>query len=547
MHPVGEEMKMKLVSVAEMKAIEKEADQAGYSYEQMMEAAGRGLANLVHITYGLGDDLAAVGLVGSGNNGGDTLVALAALAESGWQVRAYLARPRSPDDPLVQRVLSVGGDLRSADEDMDFNLLDAWLGQSTVVLDGVFGTGIQLPLKSEIARLLGHVASYPNLPAVVAVDIPSGVDADSGEMAAETIKADLTITMEAAKLGMLRFPAFEKIGALEFVPLGLPAGLAALKEIKREVLTPHAVAARLPRRPMDAHKGTFGTALIVAGSINYTGAAYLAGKAAYLIGAGLVRLAAPGPLHAALAGQLPEATWLVLPQDMGVIDATAVDVLLKNLERVKALLFGPGLGMEDTTAEFVNRLVRSHPSVTQSKTMGFVRDRLAAGARAEPELPPLIIDADGLNLLSKVEKWADILSPGSILTPHPGEMSTLTGLSIQDIQRERVAIAEKYARQWGQVIVLKGALTVVAAPDGRTAVVPIACAGLAHAGTGDVLAGIITGLRAQGLSAYDAAACGAWIHADAGLIAVDDVGHPASVLARDVLESIPQALASLEG
>jgi len=538
---------MKLVSVAEMRAIEKEADQSGYSYEQMMEAAGRGLGDIVQAVYGTDGVCTVVGLVGSGNNGGDTLVALAALSEAGWQARAYLARPRAENDPLVRRVLDAGGEVLPADQDVDFKLLDAWIRRSTVVLDGVLGTGIQLPLKSELARLLGHVARLDDLPAVVAVDIPSGVDADTGETAAETITADLTVTMEAVKQGMLMFPAFEKIGVLEVVSLGLPSGLKAVEAVQREVVTPQYVAANLPARPLNAHKGTFGTALVIAGSINYTGAAYLAAKAAYLIGAGLVRLAVAGPLHTALAGELPEVTWLVLPHEMGVIHEKAADVVLKNLDKVTALLIGPGFGVEETTGEFLEQLLHSKPSTRQRGAIGFVRGAPIQEKNEMPALPPLVLDADGLNLLAKIDGWIDLLPKDTILTPHPGEMSRLTGLSTSEIQQHRVEIAEKFARQWKQVLVLKGAMTVVASPDGRTAVVPIASPGLARAGTGDVLAGIITGLRAQGLTAFEAAACGAYIHADAGLIAVERVGHPASVLASDVLEAIPEVLFSLEG
>jgi ADP-dependent NAD(P)H-hydrate dehydratase / NAD(P)H-hydrate epimerase len=537
---------MKLVSVAEMRAIEKEADEQGYSYEQMMESAGQGLADIVHAIYGTEQGCTAVGLVGSGNNGGDTLVALAALSEAGWQAHAYLARPREEKDPLVRRVTDAGGEILRAEEDLDFKLLDAWLRSGTVILDGVLGTGIQLPLKAEVARLLGHVASFRDLPEVVAVDIPSGIDADSGAAADETIPAELTITMEAIKQGMLNFPAYEKMGLIEVVALGLPGGLTAVDKLQREVVTPDWVAARLPARPMDAHKGTFGTALIVAGSINYTGAAYLAGKAAYLIGTGLVRLAVPGPLHTVLAGQLPEATWLVLPHDMGVINGKAAEVVMKNLDKSKVILFGPGFGVEEATAEFVERLVHSRPQSRQRSPIGFVLSKPVEESVETPKLPPLVIDADGLNLLAKIEGWYEILPENSILTPHPGEMSTLTGLNKQDIQQARIDTAEKYAQLWGHVIVLKGAITVVAAPDGRTAVIPIASPGLARAGTGDVLAGIIAGLRAQGLSAFEAAASGAWIHADAGLVAVERVGHPAAVLARDVLESIPEVLFHLE-
>jgi ADP-dependent NAD(P)H-hydrate dehydratase / NAD(P)H-hydrate epimerase len=351
--------------------------------------------------------------------------------------------------------------------------------------------------------------------------------------------------MEAVKQGMLIFPAYAKIGMLEVVALGLPEGLESIDKIQREVMTIDSAASLLPPRPPDAHKGTFGTALVIAGSINYTGAAYLAGKAAYLIGTGLVRLAVPGPLHTVLAGQLPEATWLVLPHDMGVINSKAADVVMKNLDRIRALLFGPGFGTDDATGEFVERLVSSRPAPRQRGAIGFVRSAPAQETGEPTRLPPLVIDADGLNLLAKIENWYQLLPESSILTPHPGEMSTLTGLSTQDIQQDRVGVAEKFAVQWGHVVVLKGAVTVVAAPDGRTAVIPIASAGLARAGTGDVLAGIIVGLLAQGLPAYQAAAAGAWIHADAGLVAVERVGHPASVLARDVLEAIPEVLSNL--
>jgi ADP-dependent NAD(P)H-hydrate dehydratase / NAD(P)H-hydrate epimerase len=285
----------------------------------------------------------------------------------------------------------------------------------------------------------------------------------------------------------------------------------------------------------------------VAGSINYTGAAFLAGKAAYLIGTGLVRLAIPAPIHMAIAGDLPEATWLLLPHDLGVINAKAASVVLKNLDKVKAILFGPGFGTDDVTAEFVDLLVNSRLSLKQRGAIGFLPSTKAAESGENAPLPPLVVDADGLNLLAKIERWYEIIAANSILTPHPGEMSTLTGMSTKEIQADRLGTAEKYARLWGHVLVLKGAITVVAAPDGRTAIIPVASPGLARAGTGDVLAGMIVGLRAQGMSAFEAAACAAWLHANAGVTAVDHVGHPAAVLARDVLDSIPEVLYNLEG
>ncbi len=544
----GGRVDMKLVTVAEMRAIEKEADAKGVSYEQMMERAGQGIAGIVQsFEWDWDEDSqVVVGLVGSGNNGGDALVALAALAEEGWQAKAYIARPRPADDPLIKRLLEKGGEVLPAEEDVDYKLLDAWLRSAFVLLDGILGTGIQLPLRPELARLLRHVSDFTMEMFVIAVDVPSGVDADTGQMAEETIPADITATMEAVKTGLLLFPAFERVGALEVVDLGLPEDLKAEKDIHRWVVTENDARQNLPERPVSSHKGTFGTALVVAGSLNFTGAAFLAGKAAYRIGAGLVRLGIPGPLHAVLAGRLPEATWLLLPSEMGSISEKAWDVLRRNLEKVDALLFGPGFGMEEPTKAFVRALVTNKPLRANRPGFGFVNGEANAQAPTNGPLPPIVIDADGLKLLAEVEEWPKLLPGTAVLTPHPGEMAVLTGMDVADIQSDRLEVARKYAQEWGHVVVLKGALTVIAAPDGQVAVIPVATSALATAGTGDVLAGIIVGLRAQGLAAFEAATTGAWIHAQAGLYAADEVGSAASVIAGDVLEAIPSVLWEME-
>jgi len=415
-----------------------------------------------------------------------------------------------------------------------------------VLLDGVLGTGIRLPLRPSVAPWLEaarrHLETAADPPVVVAVDAPSGVDCDSGEAAPETIPADLTVTMAAVKVGLLRFPAFALAGEIRLVGIGLPAGLPAWQAVRRYVPNAAWVRSILPPRPPQAHKGTFGAALVVAGSSNYTGAALLAGRAAYRVGAGLVTLAVPAPLHMALAGHFPEATWLLLPHELGVVAEAAAAVVRRNLKRPTALLFGPGFGLEATTRAFIAALLEGE---TPPRTrIGFVHTGDAPAAQAHP-LPPLVVDADGLKLLAQIEGWARKLPAPAVLTPHPGEMSVLTGLARAEIQAERLGVAERFAAEWGHVVVLKGAHTVVAAPDGRTAVLPVANAALARAGTGDVLAGVIAGLRAQGVEAFEAAAAGAWLHGMAGLYALDDLGHAASVLAGDVLDALPDVLAGL--
>jgi hydroxyethylthiazole kinase-like uncharacterized protein yjeF len=545
---------MKLVSVAEMLTIEREADASGLTYKKMMENAGQGLADAVQEAYGHFPDLSVVGLIGSGNNGGDTLVAMASLLGNGWKATALLVRPRKRDDPLVERFRQAGGQvlIPGADHLADPGRLDELLRDYAVLLDGVLGTGVQLPLKAELGRALGAIqevlAEMEKPPIVVAVDCPSGVDADSGQAAAECIPADLTVTMAAVKRGLLRFPAFTLLGDLKIVEIGNLAGIEAWDSLGSFVVDRAYAHSVLPARPLDAHKGTFGTALVVAGSTNYTGAALLAGQSAYRSGAGLVTMAVPGPLHQALSGHFPEATWILLPHDLGVIARTAAEVLRDQLGRVTGMLLGPGFGLEDTTKDFISLLISALDTSAHGGRIGFNYPNQVGIPKAEKSsaaLPPLVIDADGLKLLARIPGWSSLLPAGTVLTPHPGELSVMTSIDKDEIQADRLAIAGRLAREWGHVLVLKGALTVIAAPDGRLAVIPVASPALARAGTGDVLAGLIVGLRAQGVPAFEAASAGAWIHARAGLWAAKRHGNTATVLAGDVLASVVEVMAEI--
>jgi len=543
---------VKLVSTAEMQKVEREANANGLSYEMMMEHAGLGLAEQVVSRYAALQDGGIFGLVGSGNNGGDTLVALAKMADWGWNATAYIVRARPENDPLIERLLSSGGSIIDGAGDEKFKQLKSALKSNAIVMDGVLGTGISLPLRGPVKDVLGsankYLAQLETRPVIVAVDCPSGIDCDSGEAAKESLSADITVTMAAVKQGLLRFPANNLIGELYLVGIGLKnqdKRSSTWQGIKKQVVTAAEVSKLLPVRWRDAHKGTFGTALIIAGSINYTGAALLAGKAAYRVGVGLVTMGVPAPLHSALAGQFPEGTWLLLPHEMGVIADTATEIVLENLGNSSAMLIGPGFGVEDTTRNFLKRLFSAAPKSKQT-TIGFVS---AAGSElggGKKELPPAVIDADGLKLLSDITDWEILLDQTAVLTPHPGEMAILTGIDVKEIQKERVAVAEKYANKWGHVVVLKGANTVIAEPGGRTAVIPIANPALARAGSGDVLAGVITGLRAQGLESYESAVCGAWIHGQSGWYAAQKIGTSSSVLAGDLIKALPQVIQHLE-
>ena len=537
---------MRLVSVEQMISLEKEANASGLSYTQMMNNAGMGLVNLILSRYAALENPVVLGLVGSGNNGGDTLVALSELADLGWETYAYLVKPRPSGDDLVRHYIKTGSFLINEKEDNDLSKLNELLGKAHILLDGVLGTGVKLPLADRVAQILKYCQEYTERPFTIAVDCPSGVDSFTGSAASECIPADLTVCMGVVKNGLLRFPAFQYVGGLNTVDINLPDDLKAWGDNRDEVLDAGMIKNLIPPRPLEAHKGTFGTSMVVAGSTNYAGAVLMAGRAAYRIGAGLVRIAIPSHLYSALVGHLPEATWLLLPHSDGVLNQDGVDLLTKNLEKVTSILLGSGWGMEETTQRFLEKFLTHAGKASPRSFMGFSGPDSSRSADKVVQIPPMVVDADGLKLLANIKGWSNLLPKRSILTPHMGEMAALTGLDIASIQSDRIEIARKYSSQWGHILVLKGALSIVAHPDGYIWIVPVATPALARAGTGDVLAGMITGLCAQGLDPFHAAAVGAWVHAQAGLIAAEWMGSTASVLAEDVIEAIPEVLCDLE-
>lgn len=535
----------KVVSVEQMQEAERSADASGLSYDEMMENAGRAVAEAVLDRAGGVGGKRILVLVGSGNNGGDSLVAAHHLLEAGARVAIYLTKARPASDKNWDRVRERADEIALASEDPERERLAGMLAGVDIVLDGVLGTGFRLPLKGTAKRVLGAVKrgldEAERRPYIVSIDCPSGVDCDSGEAADECIPADLTVTLAAVKQGLIRFPGAAFVGELVAGDIGFAEDLRPLAELDAEYVTREGVAGWLPERPRNAHKGTFGRVVIAAGCVNFPGAAALAGLGAYRSGAGLVTLAVVPAVQPALIPLLPEATWILLPEELGVIAEAAADVLRANIERTQALLIGPGFGMEAETRAFLERLLER--GATQAR-IGFIRDQTPDDG---PELPPCVIDADGLKHLAAIEGWPERLPGVAILTPHPGEMAVLTGRRVQEIQADRLAAAKEWARRWGHVVVLKGAFTVVADPGGRAFVLPFATPALARAGTGDVLAGVIAGLRAQGLAPLRAAVLGGYLHGRAGELAAESLGATASVIAGDVAEHLPEAIASLSG
>jgi ADP-dependent NAD(P)H-hydrate dehydratase / NAD(P)H-hydrate epimerase len=542
---------MLIATVEQMHALEKKADSLGHSYAKMMELAGTGIADFIdtrfYMEFEEDADRSILGLVGSGNNGGDTLIALRDLQAKGWVTKAYLVKDRDAGDQHTADYVEAGGTLVKQTDDLKFATLKKWCGNTQFVLDGILGTGVHLPLEDTVKSVLKTVSKFENGLVILAVDCPSGIDCTSGQVAPEVLHCDYTLSMAAVKIGLLTFPAFEYCGNLVNITIGFEKNLPSWEAGLHEIITPIKMANLLPKRPLDAHKGTFGTAMIVAGSINYTGAVLFSTEAAYRSGTGLVRAAIPGMIHTAIAGHIPEVTWLLLPHESGVIAEDGVEVVQKHMDKVTAMLVGPGLETEETTRHFIKKLFSPQGKKGKGNLIGFITSEPDdSKLKSSAPLPPLVIDADALRILADIPEWWKLIPAGSILTPHPGEMAALTGLSVKEIQEKRLDLALLFAKEWNQIIVLKGALTVIAAPDGHAYISTCANPSLARAGSGDLLAGLITGFLAQGVKPVSAAQLGVWIHGNCGDLASEDV-DAAAILPSDLVAQIPASIGILRG
>jgi ADP-dependent NAD(P)H-hydrate dehydratase / NAD(P)H-hydrate epimerase len=532
---------MKLVSVAEMYEIEQAANAANIPNDLMMAHAGKELAKLIIDRFSASGHVRVIGLIGKGNNGGDTLVAMNELLKDGWQCTAVFLVQRS-DDPLFTTFIGQGGRaVLSADQDFDRQLKEALVSEA-LVLDGVLGTGFKSPMKADVSQFLKGIKKYLGRQFTIAVDCPSGVDCESGEVSSETLPADLTVCMEAVKVGLVKEPAFLSCGEIVVVPLGLPRSVVNKFE-KKSAIDWQWAAAQFPQRSVFSHKGTFGKVMISGGSVNYPGSVVLSGLAAYRMGSGLVTLAVPHSVAVMMAGGNPEITWVILDEEDGVIAETAEELFIRSLKGFDCLVLGPGIGQEETTRRFLQRLLIP-PEINNHRKVGFLEGEPINATATN--LPPLVLDAEALRWLAAQKNWEKTIHTHMVLTPHPGEMAALTDLSTAEVQNDRINCATTFAQKWQQVVVLKGALTIVAAPDGRINVIPVATSALAKAGSGDVLSGMIASLIGQGLPLFEAATLAAWLHAQAGLLAAQEMGNDASLLAREIIAGIPGVISRVQ-
>ncbi len=530
---------MKIISIEKMKELETAANSGGYSYEKMMLNAGNNLARVVHERFFNEGLTHAFGIVGGGNNGGDTLIALIELENLGWNCSAWIAKNDQEWMELIRKFESSGGKVIRPEH------LSEALQDSQLVLDGVFGTGFHSPMRNEYTKLFTTLAKFRRGRVFIAVDCPSGVDCVSGQVSPLTVKADLTVSMEAVKEGMLKLPAFEYCGEIVTVDLGIPANYKKDFEGDDFVIDHSLVLDSMKKRDPDSHKGDFGHLIVCGGCVNYPGAPKLSAKCAYRVGCGLVEMAVPERIYEAVVADNVESIFTLLEDEDGVIADGAASTLFAHLEKSTCLLVGPGIGREETTQRFFQRLVNTEFGKLKVST-GFLPVRDTNHTKVSETLPPMVIDADALRLLANIPDWHKRLGTKVVLTPHPGEMAALTGITTSEIQTDRIGIARKYAQLWHQVVVLKGALTLVASPDGKVAVLPFANSILAKAGTGDVLAGIIAGLIAQGVEVYKAAWMGTWIHAQAAKQVEDNQGCDNALLAGDLVNALPQVFGLLK-
>jgi NAD(P)H-hydrate epimerase len=492
----------------------------------LMENAALGVVEAIARHYPRAESAAV--FCGPGNNGGDGLAVARQLATRGYAVEVFLAtggRPPQGDAALQLAVCRRLGICIDEAEGAGAAAAEipvaAWVAAAArhdLVIDALFGTGLARPLTGDFARLVEGLDEVER--PRVAVDIPSGLGGSSAALLGPHLHADLTVTFAAPKVAHILPPAADAVGELVVADLGYPPRLVEEAEGDLHLLVGEELADRLPPRARDSHKGDYGHLLLVAGALGKAGAAVLGARAAVRAGAGLVTAAVAAPIAPILHAGCLEAMVILLPASPGgAVAAAAGDPALAAVAARSALALGPGLGQEEETVAVIRRLV--------------------AGAAV-----PLVLDADGLNAFAGRAGELTARPAPTVLTPHPGEMGRLLGITTAAVEADRPAAARRAAAMTGAIVVLKGSLTLVAAPGGGLYVNPTGNAGMASGGSGDVLTGILGGLLAQRIEPLDATLLAVYLHGLAGDLAAARLGGPA-VAAEELIVSLPAAFAEL--
>jgi NAD(P)H-hydrate epimerase len=509
----------KIVTASEMQAIDQCAIRKfNIPGIVLMENAGRSVVNLMFDRINDLKQAKVLVVCGKGNNGGDGFVIGRHLHNAGVRVEVLLLGKRSQ----IKNEARINADSVHALgipilEIFEKNLssLNHSLRHCRVIVDAIFGTGLSKPVTGLHKKVIEKINAANKF--VVAVDIPSGINADTGQVIGPSIRANLTAALALAKRSHILYPAADNVGELEVLDIGIPAQAINSQKISVGMMEENDVHGLFPKRKRNTHKGNFGHVLVVGGSRGKGGAAALAALAALRMGAGLVTLAVPESCHSALEFHPLEVMSIPLPETRsGSIAPSALDSLLKQLKGKSALVVGPGLGTPLKTVEFLSLLL---PNIKC----------------------PLVLDADGINCLAKIPEGLSLAQPEWVLTPHPKEMSRLTGWSVKEIQENRLDRASECAQKHNVTLVLKGAASVSAFPNGQLLINPTGNPGMATAGSGDVLAGMIAGLLAQGMPSTAATGAGVYLHGLAGDIYAEQ-NSETSLIAGDLMRTLPETL-----
>lgn len=515
---------MRIVTAQEMREIDRKAIQEyGIPGLVLMENAGLAVCRVIEELLNGLEGKTVLLICGKGNNGGDGFVAARQLYNRGARVRLLLAAPAETLDGDARVNYDIwtkmGRRVYRLQDRNALQVLQLALMQADIVVDALFGTGFHGVVKDKMKRLIETVNESGRM--VVAVDVPSGVEADTGAVRGTAVRADHTVTFGLPKLGLVLEPGADYAGRLHVADISIPDEASA--QIRRSLITPRLVREWLVRRPRGAHKGDFGHVLVIGGSRGMIGAACLTAQAALYSGAGLVTLAVPRSLQDVAAPLVPEAMTAGLAETVdGTISQHARDHIAELLKKATVLALGPGLSTHPETVEMV-RQVLSDLDV------------------------PCVLDADGLNALAASGTGQMLpLASGSplVLTPHPGEMARLLGGTVGQVTEDRIGTVEQAAGIWGCTVVLKGRPTVVVG-DGHTYLNTTGNPGMATGGSGDVLTGVTAALLAQGCAPTGAAAAAVHIHGLAGDLAAAEKGET-GLVAGDITHYLPQAFKALE-
>lgn len=502
---------MHIVTGEEMNEIDRCTMQnIGLAGPMLMENAGQAVARKLFEWLDRQDKIAV--MIGTGNNGGDGFVIARVLLDKGYDVDVWLIPPRKKIKGDAKRHFEIfeAAGFEVYDYLQNEGVFRDRLNRYTVIVDALLGTGVKGEARSPYKEIIAEINTSEAL--VVSVDLPSGIPANGGEVVGEAIRADRTITLACPKTGALTYPSADFYGSWETVDIGIPRKVIEETAAPRRLWEAEDVKRTFPKRLASSHKGSHGKGLVVAGSEAMTGAAVMATRAALRGGGGLVTAAIPSVIHSVIASQVTEATYKPCPSEAG---AFAGDLPFEF--SFDGVAVGPGIGREKGAERVVETLLRECQA-------------------------PLVIDADGLFHLERLKPLLAERKAATVLTPHPGEMARLAGLTVKDVQNRRFEVSDEFAREHGVFLVLKGPYTIVTTPQGEQYVNPTGNPALAKGGTGDVLTGLILAFMMQYEHVQPAVSNAVYLH---GTIADDLVRQnhsPIDVLATDVIEAFGQTM-----